>query len=41
MKTFPKMIKEDTNLPSDEEIKQLMADRKLWRKWAIVASKDD
>ena len=44
MKTFPKMIKEDTNLPSDEEIKQLMADRKLWRKWvdqAIVAAKDD
>ena len=44
MKTFPKMIKEDTGLTSEQEIKGLMADRKLWRQRVdrtIVSSTDD
>ena len=44
MKTFPKMIKEDTGLTLEQEIKGLMADRKLWRQTVdrtIVSSMDD
>ena len=44
IKTYPKMLREDTQLTSDEEIKGLMADRKLWRKKVnrvLVSSMDD
>ena len=44
IKTFPKLLREDTNLTSDNEIQGLMAERKLWRQRVnnvIVSSKDD
>ena len=44
IKTYPKMIKEDTGLTSEQEIKGLMAERTLWRKRverSIVSSTDD
>ena len=44
IKTYLKMLREDTQLTSDEEIKGLMADRKLWRKKVnrvLVSSMDD
>ena len=44
MKTYPKMLKEDTNLQSEQEIQGLMKDKLLWRqrvKSVIVSSKDD
>ena len=44
IKTFHKMLKEDTNLTSTQEIQGLMADRLLWRRKVnsvIVSSTDD
>ena len=44
IKTYPKMIKEDTGLTSEQEIKGLMTERTLWRKRverSIVSSTDD
>ena len=44
IKTYPKMLKEDTKLTSELEIQGLMADRLLWRQRVnsvIVSSTDD
>ena len=44
IKTYPKMLKEDLQLTSAEEIKGLMVDRQLWRErvdHTIVSSTDD
>ena len=44
IKTYSKMLKEDTELTSEQEIQGLMADKFLWRQRVnnvIVSSKDD
>ena len=44
MKTYPKLLRDNTDVSSDAEIKGLMVDRQLWRQRirnVIVSSKDD
>ena len=38
MKTYAKLLREDTGLSSDQEIRGLMADRKLWRQRVRIVS---